>query len=87
MAKPRPNTPPTEPPITASVLLDCLFDVAGASVDVPDGTVEVEEIVDTMVPTVDSGRFAACFARAGSKVSVVTTSRYAHAGTGVVELI
>jgi len=87
--EPRPNTPPTEPPIIASVLFDLSFDVTGASVEVPNGAVkvEVEKDVDTRFPTVDSGRFAARFARAGSKVSAVTTSKYAQAGTAVVELI
>lgn len=86
--EPRPTTPPTAPPIIASVLFDLLFDVTAASVEVPDVAVKevVEENVDTRFPTVDSRRFAACFARAGSKVSAVTTSRYAHAGTEAVEL-
>ena len=88
MIKPRPTMPPTEPPIIASVLFDLLFAVTGTSVEISDGAVkgEMEEDVGIGFPTGDSGRFAACFACAGSKVSAATTSRYAHAGTAVVEL-
>ena len=60
-----------------------------------DGDVEVsdeegdgEEDVDiSLFPTVDSGRFALCDALTASNLSVVTTSRYAHAGTEVSELM
>jgi len=75
--KPRPTMPPIKPPIIAGVLFDPLF---GAGVGL------VEE-VGTRFPTVESGTFRYCIASVGENISVVTTSRYAHAGTAVDGLI
>lgn len=51
-------------------------------------TGDVEEDVDTsMFPTVDSGCPASRLAPTSRNWSGVTTSRYAHAGTAVAELI
>jgi hypothetical protein len=75
-------------------MVELTFDPTGAVVggwdDVVKGELEVDEDVDTPVfPTVDSGRRRATIPLAPlrSNWSVVTTSRYAHAGTAVAVLI
>lgn len=83
----RPSMLPTVAPMIAEVLLEGLFD---EGVKVSDGEItgEIEEDVNiSLFPTVDSGRRTACIALAGSNLSVVTTSMYAHAGTAVAGLI
>lgn len=74
---------PTAIPIIAAVSIDLVL------VEVSDEIEgDVEEGVDiSLFPIVDSGRFTACDALTASNLSVVTTSRYAHAGTVVSELI
>ena len=57
-------------------------------VEVSDEEGDVEEVVDiSLFPTVDSARVVLCDAFTASNLSVLTTSRYAHAGTEVSELI
>jgi hypothetical protein len=85
--KPRPNTPPIEPPIIAGVLFDIFVGFTGASVEVSDGVakktlkevveedVAVEEDVDTRFPIVESGVFMNCIASVGENESALTTSR------------
>jgi len=72
-------TPATVAPMVMGVGLDWFW-LGGEGVEVAN---------IWMFPTVDSGRFKACIALAltASKTSSVTTSRYAHAGTVVAELI
>jgi hypothetical protein len=86
--RPRPSTlPSTATTMVVEVSLGLLYD---AGVNVSDGETEgeVEESVDiSLFPTVDSGKLTACIALAGSNPSLVTTSRYAHAGTAVAGLI
>ena len=82
--KPRPTVLPTAIPIIVTVSIDLV------RIEVSDEEIEgdVEEGVDTsLFPTVDSGRFTACDALIASNLSVVLTSRYAHAGTAVSGLI
>jgi len=69
----KPTTPPTTPPTMAPVFdfLDFEGALAGVATAVADG------------PPVDSGAEAAACAAAGSKVLLVSTSRYAQAGTAV----
>jgi len=75
----RPITPATVAPMIMGVGLDWFWLGPGG----------VEDADVWMFPTVDSGRFKACVALAltALKTSSVTTSRYAHAGTVVPELI
>ena len=80
--EPRPNRPPSEPPIITGMLFDTLADFTGTGVG-------IVEDVGTKFPTVESGTFPSCtpIARLRENESSVTTSRYAHAGTAVNELI
>ena len=75
----RPINPPTVTPMIMAVPFELLLD------EIEE---RVEEGVDlTGFPTVDSGRPTSRDALTGLNVSAVTTSRYAHAGTAVAELI
>lgn len=69
--KPRPNTPPIEPPIIAGVLFDSLCGFTRGSGGIVGGG-------GTKPSTVESGRLARlanCIANVGENESIVTTSR------------
>lgn len=76
----RPITPPTVTPMIVTMetpleLLSGVVEIEGDGVDV------------SMFPIVDSRKPTARVALTGLNVSSGTTSRYAHAGTAVAELI
>ena len=81
-----PTVLPTVMPMIAEVSIDWLLD-AGVEVWDEETEEDVEGVGISLLSTVDSGRLKACIALVGSKMSIVTTSRYAHAGTAVAELI
>ena len=77
-------------PIAIPIIVAVSIDLVRVEVSDEEIEGEVEEGVDiSLFPTVDSGRFrsTACDALTDSNLSVVLTSRYAHAGTAVSVLI
>lgn len=78
-----PSVLPTVMPMMTEVSISTFLD---AGVEVWDEETE-EDVEGSLLAVVDSGRLTACIALVGSKMSIVTTSRYAHAGTAVAELI
>ena len=90
MSRLRASAPPIETPIIVGVLFEVVFDptdgVVEAWGEVIDGGDE-EDVDTSLFPSVDSGRCRNCFALSAINMSGETTSRYAHAGTAVSELI
>jgi len=77
----RPIKPPTVTPMMMAVPFELLVD------EIEEGVEEGVDVTETEFPTVDSGGPTSRDALTRLNVSVVTTSRYAHAGTAVAELI
>ena len=76
MSRMRPITPPSTTPMIMEV-----------SVDLLDDGGEIERVEVGTFPTVDSGRFPDSDAFTILSLSAVTTSKYAHPGTAINELM
>ena len=78
------NTPIRMAPITPAIATPMIKEVSGLLLE---EVVEIEAVEVGTFPTVDSRRFTDSDACMRLNVSAVTTSKYAHPGTAINELI